>query len=295
MSWTERRRERKARLADERARVAWNSPRTAFVLSGGGVLGSVQVGQLKALIEAGIRPDLAVGTSVGALNAAMIAHSPTSDGVAQLESIWSGLRTEDIFPGSRVARVWNIVARGDHIHSNEGLRRLVERLPASTFEELQIPLQICATNFSDGQERWFSAGGLMGAILASTALPGVYPPVAIDGHLYVDGGVVNNVPISRAAELGARRIYVLTCGAPSQRSRPINRPIDVLIQSFAHARTVRVQLDIERYGKQAEIIMLPVLDNGFVRYNDPTHSPILMKRSYETTREFLSQAREIRA
>lgn len=295
MSWTERRRERKAQKAQERADHRWNAPRTAFVLSGGGVLGAVQVGQLQALIEAGIIPDVLVGTSVGALNAAMIAHAPTLESVDRLADIWRSLRTEDIFPGSRMARVWNIVARGDHIHTNDGIRRLVERLPAHDFEHLQLPLHVCATQFANGTERWFDSGPLMTAILASTALPGVYPPVSIDGELYVDGGVVNNVPISRAVEAGARRIYVLTCGAPSQRPRPIRRPIDVLIQSFSHARTVRVALDLERYREQALITVLPVFDTGFVRYNDTTQSATLMRRSYEMTRDFLTEAREIQA
>ncbi|MHB8510801.1 MAG: patatin-like phospholipase family protein [Actinomycetota bacterium] len=292
MGWTTRRRERKALRAQDRAQEAWSAPRTAFVLSGGGVLGAVQVGQLKALIEARIIPDLVVGCSVGALNAAMVAHDPTLEAMRTLESIWTGLRAEDIFPGSRVARVWNIVARGDHIHSNDGIRKLIEKLPVREFEQLKIPLHVCATEFSTGSERWFERGPLMRAILASTALPGVYPPVLIDGALYVDGGVVNNVPISRAAELGARRIYVLTCGAPNQRSRPIHRPIDVLIQSFSHARSVRMSLDIERYKDQAEIIILPVFDTGFVRYNDPTRSAALIARAEQMTREFLAQPAE---
>lgn len=289
MSMSERRARRRERRAEQRAQDHWLAPRTAFVLSGGGVLGAVQVGQLRALLEQGVTPDVCIGTSVGALNAAMIASEPTLDAVERIGELWRSLKTEDVFPGSRVARVWNIVARGDHIHSNDGIRRLIEQVPARTFEAMQIPLHVCATNLASGKETWFTQGPLTRAILASTALPGVFPPVSIDGALYVDGGVVNNVPISRAVELGARRIYVFTCSVPQTTMRPITRPIDVLIQSFSHARSVRIGLDLERWSDQAEIIMLPVFDAGFIRYNDPSHSARLMERSYDLTRAFLAQ------
>lgn len=288
MSLASRVRDRRARKALEQTRARWDGPRTAFVLSGGGVLGAVQVGQLTALLEAGIVPDVVIGTSVGSLNAAMVAMDPTVEAMHRLGDIWRGLKAEDIFPGSRVARVWNIVAKGDHIHSNEGIRRLCERLPARSFEQAQIPLHVCATGLAAGDETWFSTGPLVRAILASTALPGVYPPVQIDGKLYVDGGVVNNVPISKAVELGARRIYVLTCGAPTTSDRPIRRPLDVLIHSFAHSRAVRTRLDLEQYANQAEIIMMPTFEVHTIRYNDPSHSPELLQRAYDLAVPFLA-------
>ena len=295
MSWIERVSRRRERRAADRAKERWNGPRTAFVLSGGGVLGAVQVGQLRALIEAGITPDVVVGTSVGSINGAMIATDPSADAIDKLTEIWTGLRAEDIFPGSRVARVWNIVARGDHIHPNDGIRRLIDMLPAHTFESLSLPLHVCAAGLADGEERWFDSGPLARAILASTALPGVYPPVSIDGNLYVDGGVVNNIPISRAAALGARRIYVLTCGAPNARPRDVRRPIDVLIQSFAHSRAVRFELDKERLKNEAEFVMMPTFDVGAIRYNDPSHSTELIDRAYELSAQFLAQPGEANA
>jgi NTE family protein len=295
MSLASRVRDRRARRALDQTRARWDGPRTAFVLSGGGVLGAVQVGHLLALLEAGIVPDVVIGASVGSLNAAMVAMDPTVEGMQRLADIWRSLKTEDIFPGSRVTRAWNIVARGDHLHSNEGIRRLVERLPARTFEQARIPLYVCSTNLASGEETWFSSGPLVRAILASTALPGVYPPVQIDGNLYVDGGVVNNVPISKAVELGARRIYVLTCGAPSTGERPIRRPLDVLIHSFAHSRGVRTRLDLEQYASEAEIIMMPTFEVHTIRYNDPSHSAELTARAYEESVPFLAHAAEQRA
>lgn len=295
MSLTDRVRRRRARRAAERARTRWEGPRTAFVLSGGGVLGAVQVGQLQALLEAGIVPDIVIGTSVGALNAAMVATDPTPGGMDLLEQIWAGLKQEDIFPGSRFARAWNIVARGDHIHPNEGIRRLVERLPIRTFEQTRVPLHICATNLRTGEEHWFVTGPLVRAILASTALPGIFPPVAVDGELYVDGGVVNNVPVSRAVELGIRRVYVLTCGAPSTRPRAIRRPLDVLVHSFAHSRAVRLGLDLDRFQSAAEFVMLPTFDTGFIRYNDPSQSANLITQARELATQFLANPGAVQA
>lgn len=277
---------RARRRASDRAR-ARRRPDVAFVLSGGGVLGAAQVGQLQALTEAHIIPDVVIATSVGALNAAALATEPTSEAMDRLGEVWRGLKTEDIFPGSRFARAWNVVSRGDHIHENSGIRKLVEQLHARTFEETQIPLWVSATNLRTGEEEWFSSGPLMQAILASTALPGIFPPVAIDGELYIDGGVVNNVPISKAVELGARRVYVLTCGTATGTQRPIRRPLDVLVQAFAHSRRARVSHDITRYSAEAEIVMMPTFDPGFIAYNDPSQSGRLIDRSRELSTPFV--------
>ena len=276
------------RAASDRSK-ARRRPEVAFVLSGGGVLGAAQVGQLQGLIASGVRPGALVATSVGALNAAAVAAEPNDAGTARLAEVWRELKTEDIFPGSRFARAWNVVSRGDHIHPNTGIRALVEQLPIRTFEEAAVPLHVSATNLRTGDEHWFSSGPLMRAILASTALPGIFPPVAIDGELYIDGGVVNNVPISRAIALGARRIYVLTCGTANGAQRPIRRPLDVLVQAFAHSRRARAVHDVEHYSEEAEVIMMPTFDPGYIGYNDPSQSARLIDRARELSMEFLAR------
>lgn len=270
------------------ARGRRRATRTAFVLSGGGVLGAVQVGQLRALIEAGIIPDLLVGASVGGLNAAAIAADPSLDGVACLTDVWTNLRTEDLFPGSRMQRAWHFVRKGDHLYSNQGIRRLIEHLPARSFEEMQRPLSIVTANLRSGKEHWFESGPLTPALLASTALPGIFPPVFVDGDLYVDGGVVNNVPISRAVEMGATTVYVLTCGSAATIERPIRRPLDVLLQAFAHSRAARVELDVERFARAATIEILPTVDVTGIRYNDTSHTQRLIREAHELTAEHLA-------
>jgi NTE family protein len=172
---------------------------------------------------------------------------------------------------------------------------LVENLHAATFEETEIPVWISATNLRTGEEHWFSSGSLMRAILASTALPGIFPPVAIDGELYIDGGVVNNVPISQAISLGAKRIYVLTCGTATGGQRPIRRPLDVLVQAFAHSRRARVPQDLIQYADRAEIVMMPTFDPGYISYNDPSQSARLIERARSISAEFLAAPRSVEA
>jgi len=263
-------------------------PQVAFVLSGGGVLGAVQVGQLRALIESGIVPDLLVGTSVGALNAAAIASEPTLGGIERLTEVWTSLRGEDLFPGTRVQRALSFVRKGDHLYSNDGIRALVHRLPVRSFEEMARPLAIVAANLRSGAEHVFESGSLMPALLATTALPGIFPPVMVEGELLVDGGVVNNVPISKAVELGARRIFVLTCGAMKPAAHDIRRPIDVLLQAFAHSRAARLGHDLIRFADHADIRLIPAPEGRPIRFDDTSHTSRLMQEGYDLTRRYLT-------
>src|SRR5439155_21396548 len=169
-------------------------PRTAFVLGGGGNLGAVQVGMVRALIEHGIKPDVILGCSVGALNGAAIAGDPSIAGAERLANIWCNLRSGEVFPATGITSVVALLRKGRHsLGSNTGLRRLVEELATfRTFEEATVPFQVVATSLTTGSERWFHSGPILEPILASAALPAVFPPVKIDGELHVDGAVVDN-------------------------------------------------------------------------------------------------------
>jgi len=262
--------------------------RTAWVLGGGGNLGSIQVGMLRALVARGERPDVVLGCSVGALNALVVAADPTPGGIEQLRRVWLGLGSDDVFPSGRVSGPWQLLTRGPSVYGNDGLRSLIDRCaPYERFEDYPIPLQCIATNLRTGRSHWFQRGPVRDAVLASAALPAALPPVEIDGEHYIDGGVVDNVPISRALALGCDRIVVLHVGN-FERPRPLpKRPIDVLLQSFSIARNARFAEDLDRVPEHVEVIVLPGVDPGSLRRTDFSRSSSLIERATAATAAYL--------
>lgn len=233
------------------------SPRTAFVLSGGGNQGVSQVGMLRALIERGIVPDVVVGTSAGALNGAAVCYAPNLTGVAKLAAVWADIRTADVFPGGKLSRAWNIVRRGTHLFSSEGLEAVIDRAtPARSFADLAIPLRVVATNLDNGDEVVLVRGPLKPALLASAALPGVFPIVDHGGLRLVDGGVVNSVPLWHALAGPVDRVYVLNVSG-SITDRAPRSPLDVVMTSFAHARNLRYELEVRQVPAHVEVVVLP--------------------------------------
>jgi len=236
-------------------------PVTAFVLSGGANQGVAQIGMLRALVERGIRPDVIVGTSAGAMNGAAFATDPTLERIDRLEAVWLGLRRDEIFPWGSWKRAWNVLRRGDHLVPNDGLRAVIERAaPAATFAELEIPVRVVTTDLDSGDEIVLVNGPLHSALLASSALPGIFPPVKLHGHTLVDGAVVNLVPISHAVAGPAERIFVLDVSDPIT-DRPLRSPLDVAVRAFAISRDLRFDLELQWIPKEVEVVVLPAPDD----------------------------------
>ena len=275
---------------------ATDDERTVFVLGGGGNLGAVQVGMLRAVVERGFRPDAVVGCSVGAINAAGIAADPTPAGVDRLDQLWRTLDGETICPSGRLNGFLLLARRYRSLQSNEGLRRLLQaELPHSEFEEYAVPLHVVATSLRTGTEKWFCRGPVVEPILASASLPAVFPPVEIDGDPLVDGAVVNNVPISKALELGATRVVVFHVGN-FDKPRPMpKRPLDALLQSFSISRNFRFLQESDAAGRAVDLIVLPGIDPGSIRYNDFGRAAELITRAYAATRAFLDTRESARA
>ncbi len=243
-AWSERIRSRWANRASHSTDVtATEGPRTAFVLAGGGSRGAVQIGMLAELVDRGIRADRVFGASVGAINGAAYASNPTKEGIAKMATIWTNLTGTDIFPRGALDGPWAFLQKRAAVHSNAGLRSIIEA--GIDFEDLQdsvIPVEVVTTSLTDGRERWIGHGNALNAILASAAIPSIFPPVIIDGDVLVDGGVVNNVPISRAIQAGCTRIFVLLCGPLHYHPRQPRRPAEAALTAFfvaIHARFVR--------------------------------------------------------
>jgi NTE family protein len=217
--------------------------RTAFVLAGGGSRGAVQVGMLAEMVERGIRADRVFGASVGAINGGGYAGNPTREGVERMATIWLNVTGTDIFPRSALDGPWAFLQKRAAVHSNSGLRAIIEAgIDFENLEDTTIPFEVVTTSLTDGRERWLAHGPAVEAILASSAIPSIFPPVVIDGDVLVDGGVVNNVPISRAILAGCTRIYVFLCG-PLHYHPPLpRRPAEAALTAFfvaVHARFVR--------------------------------------------------------
>ena len=220
-------------------------PRVAFALGGGGRLGASEVGMLRALIERDIVPDLIVGTSIGALNGAAIAVEPSASTVDRLEEIWSSLGKSEVFSGTVFSGAANLVRTRTALQSNEPLRALIERLlPAKTFADLVVPFQCVAASIERAAEHWFFEGPLVDAILASCAVPGILPAVEIDGEHFIDGGVVNSIPIARAVDLGATEIFVLHVGRIERPLTAPRNPWQVGMVAFEVARRHRFARDM---------------------------------------------------
>jgi NTE family protein len=169
---------------------------------------------LRAVLEAGIEPDFLVGTSAGALNAAFLGKAFSAESVRGLARIWSELRTNDVFPGLGWLSSLRALAGSGVLASPSGIERIIERHLPATHEELGIPTAVIASELSTGSAVAFREGDLRRHVLASAAIPGVFPPVAVDGRMFIDGGVSSHVPLLPARDLGAQTMVVLDTGFP---------------------------------------------------------------------------------
>jgi NTE family protein len=232
---------------------------TAFVLAGGGSLGAVEVGMLQALLEHGERPDFVVGASAGAINGACFAADPTLAGVAKMAATWIALRREHIFPlglGTLLA----LLLRRDHLVGSHGLRRLLEaHLPYRFLEHAALPVHVVATELASGDEVLLSAGPAVDAVLASAAIPGIFPSVSIGGRELVDGGVANNTPISAAIGLGAQRVLVLPTGFACALKRIPTTMIGKALHSLNLLVARQLVNDIARYRDHVSLHVVPPL------------------------------------
>ena len=216
---------------------------TALVLAGGSTRGAIQIGMLQVLAEHGFVPDRIYGSSVGAINGVGFAADPTREGVERMTRIWADLKREDIYRQGRLHGPWLYLQQRDSVFSNSGLRAIVEQgFPHDRLEDAVVPVEVVATSLTDGGERWFTYGPAVEAVLASAAMPAIFPPVEIDGEKYIDGGVIDNVPLQRAIDGGATRIVVLLCAPPVFHPPVSKRPVEVMINALfiaIHARFVR--------------------------------------------------------
>lgn len=241
----------------------------AFVLGGGGVLGAAEAGMLRALMDRGVVPDVVVGTSVGAINGAAIACDPTPEAALALCSMWTDVSRAGVFSGGVFSKLRTFARTRTHAHADEPLRALLEdRLPAKDFADLAVPFQCVAASIERAAEHWFTAGPLVPAVLASCAVPGVLPPVEIDGEHFIDGGIVNSIPVGRAGALGASTVYVMHVGRIERPLEPPRTPWEVGLVAFEVARRHRFVTDMAAMPQGVTVHVLPTGVSDPPRYTD---------------------------
>ncbi len=263
-------------------------PVTAFVLGGAGNMGALQLGMLRALLERDIVPDLVVGCSVGALNGVAVASGPDLETLARLEALWLDVSAKDVWPARPLVGAVQLLRRRPAVNDNAGLRRVIERfLPGATFADLAVPFACVATSLSTGGERWFTEGPLAEAVLASSALPAVLPPVEVDGDLLIDGATVNVVPLGRALEMGATRVFVLQLKDLDATSPRPRRPLEVLHRAFAISRNFRFVHELASVPRDVEVHVLPTVSWARLRYDGFSRTVELIERSHAAAVAYL--------
>ncbi len=265
---------------------------TAFVLSGGGSLGAVQVGMLEALAERSILPDLVLGTSIGAINAAWAATHPGLEGASELARIWRDVRREHIFPSRPLVGLRGLSGRADHLVAPHALRHLLARhFGSERLEGTAVSLGVVAVALDSGVETLLTTGPIVEAVMASSAIPGIFPPVWIEGRPYVDGGVANNAPISHALELGATTVYVLPTGYACAFGRLPQSALGVAMHSLTLLIQRRLREDVERHNGRMDLRVMPPVCPLAVSPLDFSHTGELIEQAREQTAVWLDHPR----
>jgi len=254
---------------------------------------------LRALDETGITPDLVLGTSIGAFNGSVIADRPGAEGVESLTRLWAELAASNILQGSRIDRLKNVAAMRPALHETSEMRALLERAhsPGRLIEDLKLPFQCVAASIERAAEHWFTSGPLIDALLASSAVPALFPPYEIAGEHFYDGGLVNSVPLARAVDLGAREIYVLQVGRIESQLRPPERLHEAALISFEIARRHRFTTAVENLPEGIELHLLPsgnpvaFDDARQLKWRDVSSTNQLIEGAHAASKAYLEEVR----
>lgn len=289
--------------------------RTAWVLPGGSTFGAIQAGLATALFEADTEPDMLVGTSAGSLNAAWLAGDPTTGGAEKLREVWHTMRRADVFPLQPGRILAGKVGLLNHLISNRGLASWLHRtLPYRQIEQASVPLTVTATDVDTGDAVHFDHGPLLPALVASCSIPGVFPPIRVDGRWLVDGGPAAYMPISRAVEQGAERVFVLPCGGfePFDFGRSRKRGIGSIATlpqpktpprsisgvngaALGAAMLTAAKLDMQVNATQCELYVLPAPSTVDLSPYSFAHVDALIDAAWQSARDWLPTAHPVPA
>ncbi|MFI9384507.1 patatin-like phospholipase family protein [Kutzneria sp. NPDC052558] len=260
-----------------------------FVLGGGGSLGAIQVGMLRALAERGVTPDLVTGTSVGSVNGSLLALDP-AHAADRLATLWAGMTRTRVFPGGPIAQLRTLRRERTYLFPNTGLVDvLVEGLGgACDFAELQLPFGAVAVDAVTGLPVLMTSGELVPAILASAAIPGVYPPVRREDKVLYDGGVLANVPIRQALAMGAKSLVVLDCTFPGHLPEVPGSLAETLLFWATLGMRNQAVLEADLAAEAVPVLYLPGAPVQAVTPLDFGHTAELIASSYAASTGFLA-------
>ncbi len=259
-----------------------------YVLGGGGSLGAIQVGMLQALSERDVQPDLVAGTSVGSINGAVLASDP--NGAAnRLSHAWARMTREKVFPGGLIAQALMLQRVKTHLFPNTGLAEMIAEFLGATaeFADLELPFAAVTMNVATAQPHVLREGLLLPALLASAAIPGIYPPVEHDGLRLYDGGVVANVPMRQAVAMGARSLIVLDCFFPGQLPGSTDTIADILLYTALVTTRSQAVAEAALVAAELPVVYLPGPTPRLISPLDFTHTTELIEDAYTSSRLFL--------
>ncbi|MBE2237721.1 MAG: patatin-like phospholipase family protein [Caldilineaceae bacterium] len=268
----------------------------AFVLSGAGNRGPLQVGAVRALLEAGITPDLIVGTSAGALNGGVLAaHGPTVAVTEQMEQLWASAKAGEIYPEGILEILWRLKSKANSLFTSGGMRDLLKRaLPAgvTTFGQCKTQLYTTATDLRTSRLYVFGDkpdAALIDAVQASASVPIVHPPIDYGQAQLVDGGVVANVPVSVAIDHGATTIYVINAGYNEQILSPVHGVLEVLMRTISTMLAQNILQDIARAKADNKVDMhhIPVQTDAKISFFDFSQSAKMVAQGYAAAQAYL--------
>jgi NTE family protein len=272
----------------------------AFVMSGAGARGPLQVGALQALMEAEIIPDFVVGTSAGAVNASYVAsRGLNTEALTSMHAQWKRVKFGEVYPGGLFGAAYRLLRKKQSLYPSDGLHKLITHgLPkgVATFADLQIPLYVTSVDIVTGRLFLFGEdprSSLVTAVLASSSIPGIHPPVNYYGLQLVDGGVLANVAASVAMDKGALQIYALNAGYAGEQPQAIVGVVDVLNQTLTTMMAQSLKEDLVRADAATSIDLHHIVlrPNSPVPFGDFSRADELAQTGYEITKAYLAAPR----
>ena len=269
----------------------------AFVLSGAGNRGPLQVGAVRALLEAGIKPDMIVGTSAGAINGSFLAaHGPTVAATEAMEKLWVSATADEIYPEGILEILWRLRSKANSLFTGNGLRAMLERaMPpgVTTFGQCKVPLYTTATDLRSSRLYVFgdiATAPLIDAVQASATVPVVHAPIDYAQAQLVDGGVVANVPVSVAIDHGAKTLYVINAGYNEQILAPAHGVLEVLMRTLSSMISQNIIQDIARAKADDTIDLhhIPVHADDSISFFDFSHSAEMVQQGHAAAQAYLA-------